>query len=355
MAAAATDKLRKKKSLFSTTLNGTINSSDTTIALNSTSGLPTDTAITLTIDRVDANSVSTPTLRERVTGVVSSNNLTNCLRGEDGDSAVGKSHSSGAVVEDIWEAETWNDHIDNHLVEHNQDGTHASTIVKTTGTQTISGDKTFTGTNSYTTGNHTFASGKLLATRPKITTSVDDANGNEEFIFTATASAVNELTQANGATGNSPATTASGGDSNVGWDVRMKGTGKFRKPTIVELPIGNPSTNLATGDGQAFFRIPAELNGMNLTGVAAQLYTAGTTNTHDFQIRRVRSATPADMLSTKITIDSTEVDTSTAATAAVINTSNDDVATGDLIAVDIDAVSTTPGKGAIIELRFELP
>jgi hypothetical protein len=136
-------------------------------------------------------------------------------------------------------------------------------------------------------------------------------------------------------------------------DVYATGGGRFRRPTIVQIPVGNSSTSLATGDGQAFFRIPAELNGMNLTGVAAAVYTAGTTNTLDVQLRNKTDS--QDMLSTKITIDSTETDTSTAATPAVINASYDDVATGDIIAIDIDAVHSTPAKGLVVEMRFELP
>jgi hypothetical protein len=61
------------------------------------------------------------------------------------------------------------------------------------------------------------------------------------------------------------------------------------------------------------------------------------------------------MLSTVITIDSGETDTSTAAAAAVIDTANDDVATGDRIRIDIDAVSSTPAKGLYCELIFQLP
>jgi hypothetical protein len=38
---------------------------------------------------------------------------------------------------------------------------------------------------------------------------IDDSNGNEQIIFTATASAVNEVTVANAATGNDPTFTAS--------------------------------------------------------------------------------------------------------------------------------------------------
>ena len=54
---------------------------------------------------------------------------------------------------------------------------------------------------------------------------IDDSNGNEEIIFTATASAVNELTVANAATGNNPNITASGSDTNVGINFTPKGTG----------------------------------------------------------------------------------------------------------------------------------
>jgi len=54
---------------------------------------------------------------------------------------------------------------------------------------------------------------------------IDDTNGNEEIIFTATASAVNELTVANAATGNNPNVTASGSDANVGINLTPKGTG----------------------------------------------------------------------------------------------------------------------------------
>lgn len=196
-------------------------------------------------------------------------------------------------------------------------------------------------------------SGKTL-TAPKFATGgfIADANGNELHIFTTTASALNEWTFANAATGANPTLTMSG-ETNVGWDVKMKGTGKFRKPTVVIVPVVAAGTNTATGDAKAFFTIPEELNGMNLTGVGATVYTAGTTNTTDIQIRNKTDI--ADMLSTKITIDSTETDSSTAAVAAVINAATDDVVTGDVIAIDVDAVSTTAAQGLVVKLRFELP
>lgn len=71
-----------------------------------------------------------------------------------------------------------------------------------------------------------------FATSPTLTTPrianagyIADANGNEQIIFTTTASAVNEVTLVNAATGNSPTLAASGGDTNVGINLRGKGSG----------------------------------------------------------------------------------------------------------------------------------
>lgn len=68
----------------------------------------------------------------------------------------------------------------------------------------------------------------------------------------------------------------------------------------------------------------------------------------------VRNATDtADMLSTALTIDQSEKD-SKDAVAAVVNTSTDDVVTGDEIAIDIDAAGTG-AKGLSVTLVFKTP
>ena len=56
---------------------------------------------------------------------------------------------------------------------------------------------------------------------------IADANGNEMLIFDTVASAVNEVTLANAATGGNPTFTASGGDTNIGLDFQVKGTGVY--------------------------------------------------------------------------------------------------------------------------------
>jgi hypothetical protein len=62
-------------------------------------------------------------------------------------------------------------------------------------------------------------------TTPRVITSINDTNGNEIIGVTATASAVNELTVANAATGNNPVISATGSDTNIGITLTPKGTG----------------------------------------------------------------------------------------------------------------------------------
>tara|TARA_R100000700_G_C3167707_1_gene142605 strand:+ start:48 stop:1280 length:1233 start_codon:yes stop_codon:yes gene_type:complete len=95
------------------------------------------------------------------------------------------------------------------------DGTNPDIIDLGFGT----GDVTLTGTQTLTN--------KTL-TSPKIGTSILDTNGNELALLTATGSAVNEITLANGATGNNPSITASGGDTNIGLELKTKGSGVIK-------------------------------------------------------------------------------------------------------------------------------
>jgi hypothetical protein len=56
---------------------------------------------------------------------------------------------------------------------------------------------------------------------------INDTNGNEEIIFTTTASAVNELTIANAATGNAPEIAATGDDTDIDLKLTPKGAGNL--------------------------------------------------------------------------------------------------------------------------------
>ena len=106
----------------STSLNGAIDDSATTITLNSTTGLQSPGYVV--IDRQDANGNNTSNSREEVsyTGIAGSD-LTGCTRGADTSTA--RSHSDGALVEPVLTVGMWNDQRDSINAEHAVDGTHS--------------------------------------------------------------------------------------------------------------------------------------------------------------------------------------------------------------------------------------
>lgn len=103
---------------------------------------------------------------------------------------------------------------------------HAS---DTTLARSAAGQITVEGVSVATASNTLTLTNKTL-TAPKLADGgfIADANGNEGLILTTTASAVNEVTLANAATGGNPKLSATGGDSNIGLDFQAKGTGFFR-------------------------------------------------------------------------------------------------------------------------------
>lgn len=121
----------------------------------------------------------------------------------------------------------------------------------------------------------------------------------------------------------------------------------------LEAVVFDFTADNTTGDGLYYFTIPSFMDGMKLVKAHARVITAGTTGTEDIQIANVTKS--VDVLSTKITIDTGETGSDTAATPYVINTSNSTVNTDDLVRIDIDAIHTTAAKGLIIRLEYRLP
>lgn len=193
---------------FTTTLGSTISSGAATVPLNSVAGYTNSEVAVFIVDPADVNK------KQTFTGIVDTSGvqLTNVIW----TSGTNQQHTAGATVVDYATATHISMMTKGILVEHTQAGRHTMTS-------------------------------------PKVITDISDTNGNELLKVTATASAVNELTLANAATGNNPTVTASGGDTNVGMNFVPKGTGKFQiggnpvdhgawaswTPTWTNLTVGN--------------------------------------------------------------------------------------------------------------------
>ena len=98
--------------------------------------------------------------------------------------------------------------------------------------------------------NVTAGSGSLRATSPRITTGINDANGNSSLALTATASAVNFLTLANAATGGTVSLAATGSDANINVRLDPKGAGLLGIGTAPTYKIdsgGNTTDAIRTG------------------------------------------------------------------------------------------------------------
>lgn len=124
------DLLRKYKSLYSSTTNTFSTGEAVTITPASVVGLPTDTEITLTFDRVDSSGTKTPSKMERIRGTVVGSNFVVSSGGRAVEGTE-QTHTS-PVVEMVFNAYDYNDLIDAHLVGFNQDGTLKNSTVLTT-------------------------------------------------------------------------------------------------------------------------------------------------------------------------------------------------------------------------------
>jgi len=130
----------------------------------------------------------------------------------------------------------------------------------------------------------------------------------------------------------------------------------------VQRQVIGPATTITTGDGKVYIRVSPKMNGMVLTAVHVQLVTVSSSGAVNVDVARCAtvatgnacSGTVVDMLSTNLTVDANEDDSSTAAAAAVIDTANDDVTTNQVIRVDVDSAGTG-AAGLYITLDFQLP
>jgi hypothetical protein len=182
-----------------------------------------------------------------------------------------------------------------------------------------------------------------------------DGNGNPSGAWESglgTYSGTNTLTRTtvHQSSNGDAAVNFAAGTKYVALTITARSMADLGTATVTMLVSDPAGSAITTGDGKAFYRVPSTLNGMSLIACAAVLDTAGTGGGFLCQLRRKRSGSDVDMLSTRISIDSGEND-SADGTPPAINASNDDVATGDRIYIDLDGVPTG-GKGLAVEMQF---
>ena len=145
------------------------------------------------------------------------------------------------------------------------DGVATNTGIYDTGFSTTDGDVTLTGTQTLTN--------KTL-TAPKIGTSILDTNGNELFLLTATASAINELTYANAAAGNSPTFTATGGDTNIGITLTPKGSGAVKLDLLTFPTVTGSADQILKSNGSGVLSFADAFDGLAQQAVKTSAFTA---------------------------------------------------------------------------------
>lgn len=103
---------------------------------------------------------------------------------------------------------------------------------------------------------------------PVITSGINDANGAEMIRFVATASAVNDISITNAASGGAPKIAAVGDNTNISLDLAAKGTGAIRHTRKVAY-----SSETKTTSGAVSLLIPLTL--FNSTGALAMTMANG--------------------------------------------------------------------------------
>lgn len=136
------------------------------------------------------------------------------------------------------------------------------------------------------------------------------------------------------------------------WKSAGLGTTDIATKRIAVWRILSYGDGVTVGDGKDYFTVPTELNGYNLVDFDIAVDTESSSGLPTVQLRNVTDS--VDMLSTKASIDEGELNSYTSVTQPVIDSTKDDVATGDRLACDVD-IAGTGTKGLTLIMVFQLP
>ena len=134
-----------------------------------------------------------------------------------------------------------------------------------------------------------------------------------------------------------PAHTHNGTDSMPFNFNNLENKTRFVLFRVVDALSGTAVANVVGGD----FVIPFD---GYVVSVGATVDTAGTTNVTTVDINK----NGITIMKTKVTVDSGEKTSRTAATPSIVNPTVQQFSTGDIFTFDVDSISTTPAKGLTV-------
>lgn len=105
-----------------------------------------------------------------------------------------------------------------------------------------------------------------------------------------------------------------------------------------EFKLFADSETVVTGDGRLIWRIPRSVDGLRLVLVSLYVTTVSSSGAPTLQIHNVSQA--ADILSTKVSVESSEYVSEDAAVQPVINSSYELAVAGERWRFDVDAAGT---------------
>lgn len=167
--------------------------------------------------------------------------------------------------------------------------------------------------------------------------SLNDSSGNELFKFAVTASAVNEVTMTNAATGNPPQLSATGGDTNIFLRLRGKGTGG--------AAVQGTSTGDDAATGYVGEVISSTVNSgssVSLTSATAANITSISLTAGDWDVSAMASINIGNASGTRI-------EASTSTTSAAIEST-----VGRYYVLSASLTATDPQAAPIPSTRFSL-
>lgn len=118
---------------------------------------------------------------------------------------------------------------------------------------------------------------------------------------------------------------------------------------LVEVLVSDPTVALAVGDGKACVAIPAALDGMKITDVAAFLTAPSAAAVTTVQINNLRAN--KDLLTTRLTIDTNETSSYDALVPPVIDPTLTVVRKSDVLRIDVDTTGTG-ARGLLVAITL---